>query len=111
LLRGVKVADEGRHVKPTDIPDHGASVAIKGSLLLLIQLIIHEEMRLLGIQPALVRVLGAGVAIPKGGGELERGRGGGEVPSDEFDGILVSDINDGERVLVVIETDLVLCVG
>ena len=34
-----------------------------------------------------------------------------EVPCDEFDGILVSDIDNRESVLVVIETDLMVCVG
>jgi hypothetical protein len=36
LFRGIEVADEGRHVKTTDIPDHGASVSIQGSLFLLV---------------------------------------------------------------------------
>ena len=63
LLRRVEVADESGHIKATNIPDHGTSMAIKRGLLLLIKFIVHQEMRLLCIEPALVRVLGADVAI------------------------------------------------
>jgi hypothetical protein len=80
LLGGVEVADESGHVEATDIPDHGTSVSIKSGLLLLVQLVIQEEVSVVSVEPALVSVLGAGVAIAgegRGGQRREGERGGG----------------------------------
>jgi hypothetical protein len=92
-------------------------VTVQRGLLLLVQLIVQQQMRLLCIEPALVSVLRACVAVTEESDEAERDREGAERgarrgredgPSKEFDGVFVSDVYDGESVFVVIEANLML---
>ena len=56
LLR-IEVAAEERLVQKRHVPDHGARVALQRGVLLLVQLVVHHQVGLLRVQPALVGVL------------------------------------------------------
>jgi hypothetical protein len=59
LLLRIEVSRDvgGRQVR--DVPDHGAGVAVQRSVLLLVFLVVHDEVGLGRVQPALVGVVGA----------------------------------------------------
>src|SRR5690606_18341713 len=84
--------------KVLDVPDVGGglSVALDGSVVLLVKLVVREEVVHAGIgNPALVSVGSTGV-------------GGAR---DDLDGGFVGNVIDGEGVLVEAEADLLALVG
>mmetsp|Transcript_61330 Transcript_61330/g.132915 ORF Transcript_61330/g.132915 Transcript_61330/m.132915 type:complete len:237 (-) Transcript_61330:459-1169(-) len=97
LFLRVKVSNQSRSVQFAHVPDHGASVTVKTGGFLLIKLVVQHKVGLFRVQPALVGVLRAFVAIS----------------GQKLRSILVGHINDGKGILVVVEADfmsLVLCI-